>query len=172
MISQHWFRLLLGALRQQAIIWANVDLVPCRRMASPGHNELKGIIKAHVWDNPMKTLFRSYPSSNQFEIWRKVRTISYKTYWWLFLHTWYLQQQTYYDMRGIHYCDAIMGTVASQITSLMIVYTTVYSDANQSKHQSSASLAFVWGIHRGPVNSPHKWPVTRKMFSFDDVIMN
>ena len=39
------------------------------------------------------------------------------------------------------------------------------------KHQSSASLAFVRGIHRGPVNSPHKWPVTRKMFPFDDVIM-
>ena len=73
---------------------------------------------------------------------------------------------------NIHYCDAIMGTVASQITSLTIVYTTVYSDADQSKHQSSASLAFVWGIHRGPVNSPHKWPVTRKMFPFDDVIMH
>ena len=39
------------------------------------------------------------------------------------------------------------------------------------KNQSSASLAFVWGIHRGPVNSPHKWPVTRKMCPFDDVIM-
>ena len=64
-----------------------------------------------------------------------------------------------------------MGTVASQFTSLTIVYTTVYSDADQSKHQSSASLAFVWGIHRGPVNSPHKWSVTRKMFPFDDVIM-
>ena len=64
-----------------------------------------------------------------------------------------------------------MGTVASQITSLAIVYTAVYSDADQSKHQSSASLAFVWGIHRGPVNSPHKWPVTRKMLPFDDVIM-
>ena len=64
-----------------------------------------------------------------------------------------------------------MGTVASQITSLTIVYITVYSDADQSKHQSSASLAFVWRIHRGPVNSPHKWPVTRKMFPFDDVIM-
>ena len=64
-----------------------------------------------------------------------------------------------------------MGTIASQITSLTIVYSTVYSGADQSKHQSSASLAFVWGIHRGPVNSPHKWPVTRKMFPFDDVIM-
>ena len=64
-----------------------------------------------------------------------------------------------------------MDTVASEITSLTIVYTTVYSDADQSKHQSSASLAFVWGIHRGPVNSPHKWPVTRKMLPFDDAIM-
>ena len=64
-----------------------------------------------------------------------------------------------------------MTTIASQITSLTIIYSTVYSGADQSKHQSSASLAFVWGIHRGPVNSPHKWPVTRKMFPFDDVIM-
>ena len=65
-----------------------------------------------------------------------------------------------------------MSLVASQITSLMIVYSTVYSDADQIKHQSSASLAFVRGIHRGPVNSPHKGPLTRKMFPFDDVIMD
>ena len=70
-----------------------------------------------------------------------------------------------------HYDEAIMGAIASQITSLTIVYSTVYSGADQSKHQSSASLAFVQGIHRGPVNSPHKWPVTRKMFPLDDVIM-
>ena len=56
-----------------------------------------------------------------------------------------------------HYGDVIMGTIASQITSLTIVYSTVYSRADQRKHQSSASLAFVRGIHRGPVNSPHKW---------------
>ena len=60
--------------------------------------------------------------------------------------------------------------MASQITSLMIVYSIFYSGADQSKHQSSASLAFVWGIHRSPVNSPHKGPVTRKMFPFDDVM--
>ena len=47
-----------------------------------------------------------------------------------------------------HYNDVRMGTIASQITSLTIVYSTVYSDADQRKHQSSASLAFVWGIHR------------------------
>ena len=71
----------------------------------------------------------------------------------------------------LHYSDVIMGTVPSQITSLTIVYSTVYSDADQRKHQSSESLAFVRGINRGPVNSPHKWPVTGKMFPFDDVIM-
>ena len=64
-----------------------------------------------------------------------------------------------------------MSAIASQIASLTIDYSIVYSDADQRKHQSSASLVFVRGIHRGPVNSPHKWPVTRKMFPFDDVIM-
>ena len=70
-----------------------------------------------------------------------------------------------------HYGDVIMGAKASQITSLVIVYSAFYSGTDQRKHQSSASLAFVRGIHRGTVNSPHKWPVTRKMFPFDDVIM-
>ena len=64
-----------------------------------------------------------------------------------------------------------MGTVASQIASLTIVNSTVYSGVDQRKHQRSASLAFVRGIYRWPVNSPHKWPVTRKMFPFDDVIV-
>ena len=72
----------------------------------------------------------------------------------------------------IHYDDVIMTMLASQITSLTVVYSIVYSGVHQRKHQSSASLAFVREIHRGPVNFPHKWPVTRKMFPFDDVIMN
>ena len=63
-----------------------------------------------------------------------------------------------------------MDSIASQITSPTIVYSTVHSGSDQRKHQSSASLAFVWEIHRWPVNFPHKWPVTRKMFPFDDVI--
>ena len=71
-----------------------------------------------------------------------------------------------------HYNDVIMGVMASQITNLTSVYSTVYSGVDQRKHQSSASLAFVWGIDQGPVNSPHKWPVTRKMLPFDDVIMS
>ena len=71
----------------------------------------------------------------------------------------------------IHYSDVKIAAMASQITSLTIVYSTVYSGADQRKHHRSASLAFVRGIHRWPVNSPHKWPVTRKMFPFDNVIM-
>ena len=70
------------------------------------------------------------------------------------------------SLRGYetHYSNVIMGAMASQITSLTIVYSTVHSGADQRKHQSSASLAFVRRIHRWPVNSPHKWPVTRKCF--------
>ena len=72
----------------------------------------------------------------------------------------------------IHYNDVIKGAMASQITNRAIVYSTVHTGAYPRKHQSSASLAFVRGLPRGPVNSPHKWPVTRKMIQFDDVIMN
>ena len=65
-----------------------------------------------------------------------------------------------------------MSMMASQIASLTIVYSIVYSGADQRKLQSSMSLAFVRGIHCWPVNSLHKGPVTRKMFPFDDVIMS
>ena len=93
-----------------------------------------------------------------------------------FHYTWNVHRNELWNhdkppMNVLHYSDVIMGTLASQITSLTIVYSADYSDSDQRKHQSSASLAFVWGIHRGPVNSPHKWPVTPKMFPFDDVIM-
>ena len=70
-----------------------------------------------------------------------------------------------------HYHDVIMDAIASQIPSLTIAYSTVYSDADERQHQSSTSLAFVRGIHRWLVNAPHKWPATWKMFPFDDVIM-
>ena len=73
--------------------------------------------------------------------------------------------------KAIHYVDIIMSAMASQITSLIIVYSTVYSGAELRKHQSAASLAFGWGIHRWPVNFLHKGPVTWNMFLFDDVIM-
>ena len=70
-----------------------------------------------------------------------------------------------------HHNDVIMSTMMSQIISLTIVYSSVYSGADQRKHQSTASLAFVRRIHWWPMNSPHKGPVARKMFPFDDDIM-
>ena len=70
-----------------------------------------------------------------------------------------------------HYSDNIMSMMVPQITIVSIVYSTVCSGADQSKHQSSASLAFVSGIHWWPVNSPRKGPVTWKMFPFYDIIM-
>ena len=83
-------------------------------------------------------------------------------------HEWFIHLLTNINMLKIdyslHYVDVIMGVIASEITSLTIVYSAVYSEADQRKNQIPASLAFVRGVHRGPVNSPHKWPVARKCF--------
>ena len=116
--------------------------------------------------------------------WCFYRTFSWCMFSWMrlfslgsFLHRllvgfgWMSGLVAFFGVGVRHYSDVIMGTIASQITSLMIAYSTVYSGADQRKHQSSTSLAFMWGIHRWPVNSPHKWPVTRIFFPFDDVIM-
>ena len=70
-----------------------------------------------------------------------------------------------------HCSDVIMIAMASQITGVSIVCSTVCSGADLRKHQSFASLALVRGIHRRPVDFPHKGSVTRKIFLFDDVIM-
>ena len=86
--------------------------------------------------------------------------------WWIFC------EAAPHDKGCWIYGDVIMGARASQITSLTIVYWTVYSGADQRQHQSSASLAFGWGIHRWPMNSPYISLVTRKMFPFGDIIMD
>ena len=72
----------------------------------------------------------------------------------------------------VHYSDALMNAMASQVTGVSIVCSAVYSGSDQREHQSSASLAFVMGIHRWQVDSHHKGSVTRKMFPSDDVIIN
>ena len=69
------------------------------------------------------------------------------------------------------YSDVIMSSMASQTTGVSIVYAIVCSGIDQRKYQSYASLAFVRGIHRWLVNSPHKGPVTRKMLPFNYIIM-
>ena len=73
-----------------------------------------------------------------------------------------------YTLIATHYSDAIVSAMTLQVISVSILCSTVYSGADQRKHQSSASLAFVRGINRWPVGPLHKQPVTRKMFSLDD----
>ena len=70
-----------------------------------------------------------------------------------------------------HYSDVIIGAMASQTSSLMIVYSTGYLGADVRKISKIRVNGLVRGIHWWPVNSQHKGPVTRKMFPFDDVIM-
>ena len=107
-------------------------------------------------------------NSGQFQI-----SMGIKLKWWLNFYVMHDPGLVWCIPRtsSTHNNDVIMSEMASQITSLTIVYSTVCSCADQRQHQSSTSLAFVWGIHRWPVNSPHKGPVTRKIFPFDDVIM-
>ena len=75
--------------------------------------------------------------------------IGTETCQWNKLETWDVIKWKYFPHNWpFHYIDVIMTTMASQITCLTIVYSTVYTDADQRKHQSSSSLAFLWGIHR------------------------
>ena len=69
-----------------------------------------------------------------------------------------------------HYSDVVMGSMASQITSLAIDYSSVYSKIKETSKLRVTGICA--GNSPGPVNSPHKWPVTQKMFPFDDVIMH
>ena len=103
------------------------------------------------------------------------RFLSYKwcrkTLWSTTSRWYHLQSPSGIMVNYKHYCDVIMGTMASRSTSLLIIYSTSHSGADHRKHQSSASLVFVRGIHRWTVNSPHKWSITRKMFPFVEVII-
>ena len=118
--------------------------------------------------------------SDNYILWSEYILLIYSKYQWEFFRLGYFAlwyQSVLVLLRCVtaiasgHYNDVIMSAIASQITSLTIIYLSVYSGADQRKHQSSASLTLVRGIHRWAVNSPHKGPVTRKIFPLDDVIM-
>ena len=134
----------------------------------PGHQWAHG----QWWSSPVQNSRNDAPQNHEQiqlpEV--KLAALEHGTATKVLSHSWHkpIGRNKKWDL---HYDDVIMTMLASQITSLTVVYSIVYSGVNQRKHQSSASLAFVWEIHRGPVNFPHKWPVTRKMFPFDDVIM-
>ena len=128
------------------------------------------------FETPSRSLCRhcnQYPAC-QHTLWRRVRLCNG---WWR--HQWYtmlgklcynlIEDQIKVVLRNEHmnYNHVIMGAIASQITGFTIVYSTVYS-RRRSKRTSKLSLAFLRGIHRWPINSPHKWPVTRKMLPFDE----
>ena len=66
--------------------------------------------------------------------------------------------------KSLQWCHNGRDSVSNHQSHDCLLNRFIHSDANQRKHQSSASLAFVRGIHRWPVNSPQKWPVTRKRF--------
>ena len=91
-----------------------------------------------------------------------------------------LKQQIYRQSRGEpipHYIDVIVTTMAYQITSLTVVYSTVYSDADRRKHQSSASLALC-GEFTGTGEFPAQRVSYAEKFSiwwrhpFDDLILD
>ena len=92
---------------------------------------------------------------------------------WMREHTsLFIQKALSYSLIFVtQYNDVIMGVIASQIISLRIIYSNIYSGTAHRKHQSSLSLASVMGIHRWPMNFLHKGPVTRKMFPFDDIFV-
>ena len=102
-----------------------------------------------------------------------IKSTGLPTYWLKYWHVLLFTGLTaiLFMIYRYHCNDVIMSSMASHITSPTIVYPTVYAGAEQRKHQSSASLAFMRGIHQWPVNSPHKGPITRKMIPFHDVIM-
>ena len=115
-------------------------------------------------------LFGAKPYLNQYLVivnW----TLWNKLQWMFNQNSNFSFKNMHFKMSSAHYHDIMMSTLASQITSLTIVYSTVYPGADLRKHQSSASLAFLRGIQRWPMSSPHKGPVKRKLFPFDDVIM-
>ena len=102
----------------------------------------------------VKPVDREHPGSSENKI-PECLVISFHAMGHILPPHFYFTSRNSIDTNHCHCCDVIMGTMASQTTSLTIVYSTVYSGADQRKRQSSASLAFVRGIHRLPVNSPH-----------------
>ena len=132
-------------------------------ICSPGHRQFS--LENTMCSCVAVTCFVIYNpySYNQKSIWGNSES------WCTFISMHYIRQL--HVMSNSHYHDVIISATASQITSVTIVYLIACTGADRRKYQSSASLAFMWGIHRSLVNSPHKGPVTRKPLPFDDVIM-
>ena len=148
MVLTHWGRVTHICVVNLTTIDSDNGMSPGRRQAIIWTNA--GILLIRTWrTNFSEILIDIHIFSNAFEnvVWKM----------WAIL---------FRPQCVNHYSDVIMGAMAYQITSLTIANLTFYSGTDQRKHQSSASMAFV-----SAVNSPHKGPVIRKMFPFDDVII-
>ena len=146
--------------RWQAIIWTNAGILltgPLGTNFSEISIEILTVLFTKMCLKGSSAKWRSFCVGFNRYMLVNMLTKPFTGYIW---RVWYLLRTT-----CLAYSDIIMGAMASQITSITIVYSIVYSCAGQRKQHSSASLAFVRGIHRWPVNFPHKWPLTRKMFS-------
>ena len=86
------------------------------------------------------------------------------------LNSWSSATIVWQTIVSSHYSDVLMGTIASQITSQLFTQPFIQTQIKENI-KAPRHWPLCGGIHRGPVNSPHKWPVTRKMFPFHDVIM-
>ena len=173
MTRPHWFRWWFGT---EQVTWTNVVHVLWRNMSSLGINELN--IRYSIFEGPGRiyTIIR-YIIHLSFE--NTLCLIKFIRHWtsliMLFCTKWVGVQFEYgcqprenhsgeYWLLKVHYNDVIIGAITFQITGVSIVSPNVCSGADQRTHQCSASLVFVRGIHRWPVNFPHNGPVTQKMF--------
>ena len=95
--------------------------------------------------------------------------LKFRGFLWIMIED--MQSQALIGFSFIHYSDVIIHTMAFQITCVSIICSTVYLGADQRKYKNSVSQAFVRGIHRSPMDSTHEGLTTRKMFPFDDIIM-
>ena len=145
------------------------------RLVFPNNNVFSNTCKYLFWKSEWtRRHLNIRMSPNQY----KDPHVEYKMVLLILSLTWespYLERPSSYietRPRKPHYNDVIMSGMVSQITRISIVCSAVGSGADQRKHQNFASLAYVWEIHRWPVNSSHKRPVIWKMFLFGDVNMH
>ena len=164
----------LVPLRCQPIIWTNDDLLstgPWELISVTYESRYNSYHTREIIWKFMK--FYQFVHVLNFLICKAQWLLWTVLLWFVTIRFYPVIIQYYFTGTGVnhhHSTDVIMSMMGSHITSLMIVYPTVYSGPDQRKHQSSTLLAFARGIHRSPVNFPHKGPVMWKMFPFDDVI--
>ena len=152
--------------RRQAITWTNARILSIGHLATPQRNFNRNSSNS-IKENAFQNI-----------VWKMVVILTWpqciKGLMALMCNILYIWSRYQWNIRYTlwHYSGVIMSAMASQVTGVSIVCSTVCSCTDQRKHQNSASLAYVKGIHRSPVDSLHKRPVPRKMFPCDDVIMS